>query len=460
MKRIISILIILTVMVSAGVAAFKLSDTAKEILTNVPFNWYESRTYYEIEKGNQFARERLENRFYIFLNNIFVDTGYDWDGEIYVPIRSISESLNWIVNWVPELGVIQLIKGEEEAYVDIVNFFGKGYVPLDRLENLLKLDRVSVHGGNIEINTCDNGIEIIGINQVKRMNFYINDMKMTDRAVEYKAHRYVPSKTFALSFGRVFRYDAERGKVYIDGIEIDSIFVDGQAYSTVEDLEKILDTGDAVFMFEEFRAGSGETIPVLSKGPEEKIVALTFDDYLGTKVYPLLDILDEYNVKATFFIIGNSIENNSEVLKQLVSRGHSAANHTWDHYNNHTLTDDEVRAQLISTRLYIQKYAGEDAPHFRPPGGYYDSNMLRIARDIGMQTVLWSLNSTDADPENSAGDIERTVVRGVHPGAIVTMHTNRDATIEALPGIIQGLRKKGYRFVTIPEMAKRQGREQ
>ena len=170
-------------------------------------------------------------------------------------------------------------------------------------------------------------------------------------------------------------------------------------------------------------------------------------------------MLDQCNVKATFFIIGNSIEHNADVLKELVNRGHQAANHTWDHYNNHTLTDDEIRAQLISTRLFTEKYGGQSAPFFRPPGGYYNDNMVRIAQNTGMQTVLWSLNSTDADPQNNAKHIKRVVTQWVHPGAIVTMHTGRDATIEALPGIIENLRDRGYRFVTISEMVELMGGE-
>lgn len=459
MKKTIIILLIAIIACAGFITARRLFNEAGEVLSGTRFNWYESKTQSEIEKGNKFAHERLSKKYHVFVNGIFVDIGYDWDGIIYVPIRSISDSLNWIVNWVPDLGMIQLVKGNQEAFVDIVNFFGKGYVPLDRLENLLTIDNVQIHGGNIEMHKGGGIHQSIDSRKLPKFSFYINGMKMTDNAVQYQGEKLIPSRIFALSFGRVFRYDAIEGHSYIDGSSIHAVFVDGSAYSTLEHLKEFVDTEGTDFEFREFMSDTGPLLPVIEKGPEEKVVALTFDDYLGDKVYPLLDVLDECNVKATFFVIGNSIEQNAGVLKELVNRGHQAANHTWDHYNNHTLTDDEIRAQLISTRLFTEKYSGQSAPFFRPPGGYYNDNMVRIAQNAGMQTVLWSLNSTDADPQNDAKHIKRVVTQWVHPGAIVTMHTGRDATMEALPGIIENLRDRGYRFVTISEMVKMQGGE-
>lgn len=427
-----------------------------EILSKTRFNWYEAKTQKEIENGNALAEERLKKKFYVFVNGIFLDVGYDWDGVIYVPIRSISESLNWQANWIADLGVIQLAKGEEEAYVDIVNFFGKGYVSLERLEELLRFERPMIRGGNIEIYHPGIRISSIDIGRVKRLEFYMDGMKMTDRAVEYQGQQYIPSRIFAMSLGRVFRYDATQGIAYIDDNPIEAIFVDGDAYSTLEQLEDVVDTGGLAFEFRKLTSSDDQLMPVISKGPEEKVMVLTFDDYLGDKVWPLLDVLDRYGVKGTFFVIGNSIEANKELLKEISERGHELANHTWDHYNNHTLTDDEIRAQLISTQVLIHRYTGQKSRYFRPPGGYYDRNMVRIAQDIGLQTVLWSLNSTDADKKNSAGRIKGVVTQWAHPGAIVVMHLNRETTVEALPGIIETMKDRGYKFVTVSEIIGKQ----
>lgn len=426
-----------------------------EILSATHFNWYESNTLAEIENANKFAKERLEKKYHIFLNKVLVDVGYDWDGDIYVPIRSITESLNWGTIWLPDLGVIQLVKGDDEAYVEIVNFFGKAYVDLDRLENILRLQEVHLHGGNIEITSSDKvkALNTVDLKSIKWQSCYVNDMKMTEKAAIYQDKYYVPVKTFAKSFGDTYRFDAEKGYVCVNYNLINAIFIDGRAYALLDELRELVDTGKAQFSFREKDKSKTEIKPLICKGPDQKVVALTFDDYLGEKVNPLLDVLDSHNVKATFFIVGNSIPKNKEVLKRLANSGHEAANHTWDHMNNHTLTDDEVRAQLISTSLAIQQYSGKKPSFFRPPGAYYDQNMLKIAQEIGLRTVLWSISSMDVSLEMDAQDIEEVVTRWAHPGAIVVMHTGQDKTIQAVSEVIKELRDRGYEFVTISEMA-------
>lgn len=455
MKKAAAMLIIIIIILS-GYWGFKtFYRETGEILGSSRFNWYESQNYEEIDGANKFARQRLDKKYHVFVNGIFVDIGYEWDGIIHVPIRTISSSLNWQVNWIPEIGVIQLVKGQEESFVDIVNFFGKAYVDLQRLENLLRIDKVIVHGGNIEISYGTKGLEVLNIYGLKKTNFFINGMKMTDKAVVYGNKQYVPAQAFAQSYARRFRYDAVLGLAYIDDIRVESIFVDGQAYSTIEEVCQIIDTGDDLLEFKN-STDLQEPRVVLYKGPPRRVIALTFDDYLGDKVYKLLDVLEKHEVRGTFFLIGNSIEGYSQVLKDLIARGHEAANHTWDHFNCHTLTDDEIRAQLIATQLMIKKHGQGESRFFRPPGGYYDARITSIAEDIGLTTVLWSLNSTDADPNNGPKDIRRTVTRWAQQGSIVVMHTNRENTIESLPEIIVSLKERGYTFVTLSELQKLQ----
>lgn len=454
MKRHVTVLLTIAMVILGLIAAqlLWLRSEPGELLNPVRFNWYESKTHSEIESGNKLAQERLNRKYHIFVNGIFIDIGYYWDGTVYVPIRSVSQCLNWSANWLPDLGVIHLVKDERESFVDIVNLFGKGYIPLERLEKLLYLDQVRVFGGNIEIQTGNGTIASIGLRDLDRLSFYINDMKMSDRAVQYQGLGYVPSRIFALCFGKPFKYDAQDGSSYVDGCKIDTLFIDGEAYSTLECLKGVIDTEGARFSFQTLAAVNEEMPPVIDKGSNERVIALTFDDYLGDKVYPLLEVLESHDIKATFFIIGNSINENTELLGGIVSKGHQVANHTWDHYNSHTLTEDEIRAQLISTQLFIEKHSGQRALFFRPPGGYYNDNIIRVASEVGLQTVLWSVNSNDAWPYSSAQDIQESVIRWAHPGGIVAMHTNNDATIEALPNIVEQLRNRGYKFVTISEL--------
>lgn len=414
-------------------------------------NWHEIENMASIEEANDYAQKRLEKSFNIYLNKVLVDTGYDWDGKLFLPIRSLSESLNWVANWIPEKQMIQLVKGDKEAYVDVVNFFGKAYIDIDTLEHILTIDKVVTNTDNTYLSKNDPDIYQLDIKETEGLNFYVNNMKMTNNAIEYKNHKYVPTKIFAMSLGRDFHYNAEEGYVTIDGKKVDSIFIQGIAYSTLVDIKTIVDISKYSFRFDNSNILSKE-MDVIFKGSNKKQIALTFDDYIDSEVLPLLDVLDNNKVKASFFIIGNTIETNKDILQEIHKRGHLIANHTWDHLNSYTITDDEFRAQLISTQLLIQKNIGITPLYYRPPGGYYNTKMLDIASEIGLTTAMWSLNSNDASFDSKPAHIIDAVLSNINPGSIIVMHTKRQSTIEALPDIIKSAKEKGYEFVKIDEL--------
>lgn len=445
------VIIIGCIMVAGIFFLFKNFMNSDNELSNVLNDWYENHNYETIEEANEFAEQRLSKKYKVYVNDVFVDIGYDWDGKLFVPLRSISESLNWVVNWIPEKGLIEIIKGDEQAYVDIVNLFGKAYLPIERLEILLSLHDVNIENYQINIRTSTS--EIVKVHIDKKLNFYIDDMKMTDEAVYYEDICYVPVKAFALSFASLYRYDAENHRIYVNNHEVNTIFVEGVPYAKVEDLKSFIDTGNHILSSKEKESTlTKKDNHEIFKGPNKKEIALTFDDFLGEEVYLLLDVLDQYGVKATFFIIGNCIEENKEVLKAVSDRGHLIENHTWNHLNTHSITPDEVRAELISTQIVIEKYSGKKPTYYRPPGGYYNQYMVDIAKDIGLTTVLWSLNSGDANFDSKAQKISDHVLQWTNGGTIIVMHTKRQSTIEALPNIIEQLLKKGYSFVTIDKM--------
>ncbi|ABW20347.1 polysaccharide deacetylase family protein [Alkaliphilus oremlandii] len=414
-------------------------------------NLHEKENFNAIHEANISTEERLEKSLNIYLNHVFVDVGYDWDGTIFVPIRSISESLNWAVRWIPERQMIQLAKENEEYYVAVVNLFGKAYIDIDTLEYSINLDTVFVSEGRMDIGTS-NAIPWRHLDQKpKSLNFYINDMLMTKYAYEHENEIYVPTKILATSLGKVFRYNAEEGSVSIDGVEIDAILMDGIPYTNLASFEKVADLSPYHIRYDDLEKVKEGAVPVY-KGTDTKKVALTFDDYIDEEVFPLLDVLDAHHVKGTFFIIGNTIDRNKDVLREIYRRGHIIANHTWEHLNNHSITEDEFRAQLISTQLVIQENIGILPNYYRPPGGFYNAKMLRIAKEVGLQTIMWSLNSNDALFDSKPAHIKETVLKGLANGSIIVMHTKRNSTIEALPEIIKRAKEKGYAFVTIDEL--------
>ena len=412
--------------------------------------WHEELVWEEIESSNQSLQAELAAEYSIYVNDLFIDLGYQWDDQFYVPVLSIAYSLNFHLTCIPETGSLRLVKGEEEFTVEIKDILGKGYARLTELEKVLAYPRVEKTAKQIAIFTASPPIEQIE-RPKEKLAFFINNRKMTEAAFTYLDKEYVPARIFALACDLQFRLDAEKGKVYIEEEEIDPLFVQGRSYASLQELKKFIDSTQLEFEFKK-TSSPNELWPLLSKGPEKKVVALTFDDYLSSDVEPLLAILKEHQVSATFFLIGNSLAGNHDLLKTMAAEGHALANHTWDHLNLYTLTTDEIRAQIIAPLLKMEQLGVKPAPFFRPPGGFYNETIIRIAQEAGLKTVLWSLNSFDGDPANSAFLVKDTVCRWVHPGAIVALHTSRPATIQALPGIIKNLRSQGYDFVTLPEL--------
>ena len=113
----------------------------------------------------------------------------------------------------------------------------------------------------------------------------------------------------------------------------------------------------------------------------------------------------------------------------------------------------ELRAELAGTRRIIREVTGVDSPFWRPPGGYINSAMIeQAALPMGLTTVLWSVNSNDANPRATEDDVYNAVLKQAFPGAIVAMHTGSPATVQALPRLIAELRAQGYRFVTVAQL--------
>ncbi len=191
----------------------------------------------------------------------------------------------------------------------------------------------------------------------------------------------------------------------------------------------------------------------------EKTVALTFDDgpHLNYTLL-LLDILEKYNVKATFFVVGSMAEKYPHLLKDIYDNGHLIANHTYHHKNLLTLSEDEAVLEWQACNNVIKYILNIDVFFCRPPGGNYDRIVLDSASRAGLSTVFWTDNSGDYEQPGEEV-IEDKVLYRISPGGIVLMHDGVEQTINALPAIIRRLRENGYRFVRIDEMAQKIGED-
>lgn len=197
----------------------------------------------------------------------------------------------------------------------------------------------------------------------------------------------------------------------------------------------------------------GKTVHHVSPRNQEKVIALTFDDGPWLETPKVLTILREFNVKATFFILGQNLLLYPEIIKQVVEGGHAVGNHSWTH-SYPKMEPQKAKAEIENTSAKLQLMTGLKTRLFRPPGGILDNGVAEYARSKNYAVIMWSIDTKDYQ-QASAEILANRVLNQAHPGDIVLMHDgggNRFQTIAALKIMIPELQKQGYRFVTIPEL--------
>ena len=187
----------------------------------------------------------------------------------------------------------------------------------------------------------------------------------------------------------------------------------------------------------------------------EKVVALTFDDgpWEGTTAQ-VLDILNQHDIKATFFWVGQHLQRHPQLAKQIAEAGHAFGNHSWSHIM-HPSDPQTVANEIERTSDLIHQLTGEKPLLFRPPGGYLDTGLSEYAQQQDHAIAMWSVDSEDYYVP--APVLTDNVLRQVTPGGIVLLHDgggDRSATVQSLPQIIATLKQQGYKFVTVPELLK------
>ncbi|MCV4230425.1 polysaccharide deacetylase family protein [Virgibacillus sp. LDC1] len=195
-----------------------------------------------------------------------------------------------------------------------------------------------------------------------------------------------------------------------------------------------------------------------SSGPRIKQIALTFDDVPDPRFTgKVLDVLKEYQVKATFFAVGERAKKRPDLAKRIHEEGHAIGNHSYNHAQLNKLSLDKFKSQIERTNTILKSLTGVDPRLIRPPYGDINEEQLQWARKNGYKVVNWNVDSLDWKglPKE---EVKRNILSAVGPGSIVLQHagggvgSDLTGTIEALPDIIAELRSKGYSFVTLPEM--------
>lgn len=193
-------------------------------------------------------------------------------------------------------------------------------------------------------------------------------------------------------------------------------------------------------------------LPIYCVERDDKTVAISFDAAWGNEdTQHLIDILQKYNVKATFFVVGDWVEKYPESVKALSDAGHEIMNHSNHHDHYPQMSADEVITDLNACNDKIEKITGVRPTLVRLPYGDYNDVSVRATRSIGMEPIQWDVDSLDWK-DLPATDITARVTSKVSAGSIVLFHNAALHTPEALPSIIETLIQDGYTFVPISEI--------
>ncbi|HZK42675.1 MAG TPA: polysaccharide deacetylase family sporulation protein PdaB [Syntrophomonadaceae bacterium] len=196
--------------------------------------------------------------------------------------------------------------------------------------------------------------------------------------------------------------------------------------------------------------------PIYEIKTNKKVVALTFDISWGNKTpLPVLEILKENDVTATFFLSGPWVKQYPEIAKQISKDGHKIGSHGYRHIDYSNLSKTEVKEEVMKAHKNIKEVTGVEAKIIRTPNGDYSNHVIEGIHECGYEAIQWGTDSLDWMNPGVNTIIER-VTKKAHPGDIILMHASDTCkqTTEALPVIIENLKKKGYTFITVPDLLK------
>lgn len=200
--------------------------------------------------------------------------------------------------------------------------------------------------------------------------------------------------------------------------------------------------------------GSKRKIPIYAVKTEEKKVALSFDAAWGADdTDSLLATLDKYDVKATFFLVGDWVRKYPDEVKRIAAAGHDIGNHSNKHPHMNSMSKEQIKEDIMAAHESTKELLGIDMTLFRPPFGEYNNTVLETLKECGYYVIQWDVDSLDWK-EYGRDNLIDTVVnhKNLGNGSIVLMHNNAKYTKDALESIIIGLKDQGYDLVPISEL--------
>lgn len=193
-------------------------------------------------------------------------------------------------------------------------------------------------------------------------------------------------------------------------------------------------------------------LPIYCVQKDYPVCSLSFDAAWGNEdTQQLIDILQQYDIKVTFFVVGDWVDRYPDSVKALHDAGHEVMNHSNDHAHFNSLSSQQIIQNISDCNRKIEAITGVSPTLFRPPYGEYNDHVVSIVRSMGMEPIQWDVDSLDWK-DLSATEITKRVTEKIQPGSIVLFHNAALHTPEALPIIIETLLQDGYRIVPISEL--------
>jgi peptidoglycan-N-acetylglucosamine deacetylase len=186
---------------------------------------------------------------------------------------------------------------------------------------------------------------------------------------------------------------------------------------------------------------------------DQPYIAMTFDDGPSAENTPrLLEMLKQRNIKATFFLIGQNVVSNPDLVRRILAEGHEIGNHSWTHPQLSKLSDDRVTAEITKTQDAIKDASGFTPTILRPPYGAITPRQREwIQSRFGLNIILWSVDPFDWK-RPGASVITQRILSQTRPGAIILSHDIHKQTVDAMPATLDALIAKGYKFVTVSQL--------
>jgi peptidoglycan-N-acetylmuramic acid deacetylase len=188
----------------------------------------------------------------------------------------------------------------------------------------------------------------------------------------------------------------------------------------------------------------------------EPVIYLTFDaGYENGSTEKILATLKAHQVPAAFFLVGNYLEQNADLVRRMVEEGHIVGNHTLHHPDMSKLTGEDFAGELTGLETKFREITGKELPKFyRPPQGVYSQENLEMAQKLGYKTVFWSLAYADWDNNNQPNPDEAVekLIRRTHDGAVILLHATSKTNAEILDRLITRWKDMGYRFAPLTEL--------